>query len=99
MVAFKAPERSLGINMEENLKEPKDLNNCVTKHQLWVPCTSLEENCSVCFCTGHFVMVPINLTCSHCLQHSFFLCTSLPFIFDQMSHLFLGITFGLLRTY
>jgi len=24
---------------------------------------------SVCFCTGHFVMVPINLTCSHCLQH------------------------------
>jgi len=42
MVGLKAPERSLGINMEENLKEPKDLNNCVTKYQLWVPCTSLE---------------------------------------------------------
>jgi len=29
--------------------------------------------CSVCdfFCTGHFVMVPLNLTCLHCLQHSF----------------------------
>ena len=24
------------------------------------------------FCTGHFVMVPINLTCQHCLQHFFF---------------------------
>ena len=26
----------------------------------------------VCFCTGHFVMVPLHLTCLHCLQHSFF---------------------------
>jgi len=25
----------------------------------------------VCFCTGHFVMVPLNLTCLHCLQHLF----------------------------
>jgi len=24
------------------------------------------------FCTGHCVMVPLNLTCLHCLQHSFF---------------------------
>jgi len=28
--------------------------------------------CSVCSCTGHFVMVPINLTCPHCLHHLFF---------------------------
>ena len=36
--------------------------------------------CSTCFCialrvgfcTGHFVMVPINFTYLHCLQHSFF---------------------------
>jgi len=29
--------------------------------------------CSVCFlCTGHFFMVPLYLTCLHCLQHSFF---------------------------
>jgi len=36
--------------------------------------------CSTCFCvvlcigfcTGHFVMVPLNLTYLHCLQHSFF---------------------------
>jgi len=25
----------------------------------------------VCFCTGHFVIVPLNLTRLHCLQHSF----------------------------
>ena len=24
------------------------------------------------FCTGHFVTVPLNLTCLHCLQYSFF---------------------------
>jgi len=24
---------------------------------------------SVCICTGHFVMVSINLTCPHCLHH------------------------------
>jgi len=29
-----------------------------------VPCVS--------FCTGHFVMVPLNMTCLHCLQHSLF---------------------------
>ena len=26
----------------------------------------------VCFYTGIFVMVPLNLTCLHCLRHSFF---------------------------
>ena len=26
----------------------------------------------VSFCAGHFVMVPLNLTYLHCLQHSFF---------------------------
>ena len=26
----------------------------------------------VCFCAGHFVMVPFNLTCLQCLQYSFF---------------------------
>ena len=26
----------------------------------------------VCFCTGHFVMVPLNLTFLYCLQHSLF---------------------------
>jgi len=29
-----------------------------------VPCVS--------FCTGHFVMVPLNMTYLHCLQHSLF---------------------------
>jgi len=27
-------------------------------------------NCG--FCTGHFVMVPLNMTCLHGLQHSLF---------------------------
>ena len=26
----------------------------------------------VCLCAGHIVIVPLNLTCLHCLQHSFF---------------------------
>jgi len=26
----------------------------------------------VCLCTGHFVLIPLKLTCLHCLQHSFF---------------------------
>ena len=25
-----------------------------------------------CFCTGHFDMVPLNVTCLQCLKHSFF---------------------------
>ena len=25
-----------------------------------------------CVFTGHFVMMPLNMTCLHCLQHSFF---------------------------
>jgi len=40
-------------------------------------CCVLVFTCScavqcVCFCTGLFVMVPLNMTCLHCLQHSFF---------------------------
>jgi len=27
---------------------------------------------NVCFCTGHFAMAPLYLTCLHCLQHFFF---------------------------
>ena len=36
---------------------------------------------NICFCTGHFVMVPLNLTCLHCLHH-FCLRTSLKFILN-----------------
>jgi len=32
----------------------------------------IVEPCLVSFCTGHFVMVPLNLTYLHCLQHSLF---------------------------
>jgi len=53
-------------------------------------------------CTGHFVMVPLNLACLHCLQHSFFellniyiiynvyhiFITSLQFLFSDTVHLY-----------
>ena len=47
----------------------------------------------VCFCTGHFVMVPLNLTCQHCLTHSVFenlfnLCFA-PRTTSLCSHIFL----------
>ena len=42
--------------------------------------------CSVCFCTGHFVMVPINLTCPHCLQH---------FFFEHLFHLYYHLKYPL----
>jgi len=38
--------------------------------------------CSVCFCTGRFVMVPLNLTCPHCLP---------PFVFENIFHLFANV--------
>jgi len=41
---------------------------------LYTPCLW----CSVCFCTGHFVMVPINLTFPHCLH----------FFFEHLFHLY-----------
>ena len=34
----------------------------------------------VSFCTGHLVMVPLNLTYLHCLQHSFFNISSIYII-------------------
>jgi len=33
----------------------------------------------VCFCNGHFVMVPLNLFCLHCLQH---------FVFEHLFELY-----------
>ena len=41
-----------------------------------VPCVS--------FCTGQFVMVPLNMTCLHCLQHS---------LFEHLFHLYLYIMY------
>jgi len=38
--------------------------SCCCKSVCVVPC--------VIFCTGHFVMVPLNMTHLHCLQHSLF---------------------------
>ena len=42
-------------------------SKCLLRHDVRVfvvPCVS--------FCTGHFVMVPLNMTYLHCLQHSLF---------------------------
>jgi len=41
---LKPTERSLGIQKEKHPKYPKNLNNCVIKHKLQVPCDSFEEN-------------------------------------------------------
>ena len=35
-------------------------------------CKSFCVVSCVSFCTGHFVMVPLNMTYLHCLQHSLF---------------------------
>ena len=43
---------------------------CLLRHdvvRVFVPSIT-----SVNFCTGHFVMVPLNMTYLHCLQHSLF---------------------------
>jgi len=44
--------------------------------------------CALCFCTDHLVMVPINLST---LLTTFFLWTSLPFIFSSMIPFYLFI--------
>jgi len=49
------------------------------KHTNYFFRMSVESWCSacfcavlcVCFCTGYFVIVTLNLTCLHCLQHSY----------------------------
>ena len=38
----------------------------------------------VCFCTGNLVVMPFNLTCLHCLQHSFILYYFLFVLFSQI---------------
>jgi len=57
---------------------------------------SVASSCSTCFCvvpcvclgTGHFVMVPLNLTYLHCLQHSFF---------EHLFNLYYGFRNGLVH--
>ena len=39
-------------------------SKCLLRHDVVRVCVS--------FCTGHFVMVPLNMTYLHCLQHSLF---------------------------
>ena len=67
----------------ENKKKPRKIRKSqknsyflMSVASLYTPCVW----CSVCFCTGHFVMVPLNLTCPHCLQH---------FFFEHLFHLYL----------
>jgi len=55
---LKSPEHSLGIKMGNNLKYPKNLNNCVIKHKLYELCPSFEENCAQ---TRTFSNTPFNM--------------------------------------
>jgi len=53
--------------METKSKRHKNkliLNHCYVL--LICVCFNVQR---VCLCTGHFVIVPLNLTCPHCLQH------------------------------
>jgi len=49
----------------------------------------------VCVCTGHFVMVPINLTYPHFLQHFFFehifhlYCYHVDIVYDECLNIFM----------
>jgi len=63
----------LSIKRKEKKKNPKNtkysLSKCLLRHDVVrvfcvVPCVS--------FCTGYFVMVPLNMTYLHCLQNSLF---------------------------
>ena len=42
-------------------------SECLLRHVVLCVCAVL----CVCFCAGHFVIAPLNLTCLHCLQHFF----------------------------
>jgi len=52
-----------------------DLSTLFTTFFLWTSLPFILLICvcfnvqRVCLCTGHFVIVPLNLTCPHCLQH------------------------------
>ena len=51
-----------------------------------VPCAS--------FCTGHFVMVPLNMTCLHCLQHSLFVHLFNLYLFTPCFVMFCVFLYG-----
>jgi len=68
---FENSFKKLSIKRKSKTKKSEKHKNicflnvcCVIKSFCVVPCAS--------FCTGHFVMVPLNMTYLHCLQHSLF---------------------------
>ena len=44
-------------------------SKCLLRHDV---VRVLVSSLVLVFCTGHFVMVPLNMTYLHCLQHSLF---------------------------
>jgi len=60
------------LKIENKKQKNRKTQKIVISLCLLRPCLLRVLWWSVCFCTGHFVMVPINLTCPHCLQHFFF---------------------------
>ena len=60
------------MKIENKKQKNRKTQKIVISLCLLRPCLLRVLWCSVCFCMGHFVMVPINLTCPHCLQHFFF---------------------------
>jgi len=37
---------------------------------------------SICVCTGRFVMMPVNLTCLHCLRHNNVFSLNISLIYE-----------------
>jgi len=64
--------KKLSIKRELKKEKSEKHKNIVCLKVCCVWCKSFCVDPCVSFCTGHFVMVPLNMTYLHCLQHSLF---------------------------
>ena len=78
------------MKIENKKQKNRKTQKIVISLCLLRPCLLRVLWCSVCFCTGHFVIVPINLTCPHCLQH---------FFFEHLLHLYYPVTYFKISSY
>jgi len=65
-------DRDVTKSIYKSCDKRRNVHKTTTKKSKNVFCFCFCVVLCVCFCTGHFVMVPLHLTCLHCLQHSFF---------------------------
>jgi len=65
-IFLKTPDHSLGIQMRGVKISQENLNNCVIKYKLYLPCASFEEKCAQ---TTTFSKTLFNLRGNHFLVH------------------------------